>query len=123
MVIPAERHHELRSFTDQVVRGKSVPQFEGLGLRKDGSRFQISVTGCPIKNSAGEVTAVSTILRDISERKEAEQARALLASIVESSEEAIVGASLDGTVVSWNRGSKLLFGYSSQEIIGKTLTP
>jgi hypothetical protein len=46
-----------------------------------------------------DVTAISTIVHDISERRDAEQTRALLASIVESSNDAIHGVSLDGTIV------------------------
>ena len=65
------------------------------------------------------MVAISAILRDISERKKAEHDQALLASIVESSDDAIHSVALDGSIVSWNRGAEGLFGYSSQEVIGK----
>ena len=61
-------------------------------LHKDGRKIHVSVTASPIRNAAGEATAISVILRDISERREAEQNRALLASIVESSDDAIISA-------------------------------
>ena len=48
-------------------------------------------------------------------------AQKFLASIVEQSEDAIIGCTPDGIIVSWNRGAQKLFGYGSQEIIGKNL--
>ena len=78
--------------------------------------------GSPVRNSAGEVAAISVIVRDISERHEAEQARALFSSIVESSDDAIYAGNLDGTIVSWNRGAEVLFGYSTEEILGKNVS-
>jgi len=107
--------------TEQMSLGLTVSQHEGVCLRKDGRKLHVSVAGSPILNPAGEVVAMSAILRDISERREAEQARALLASIVEFSDDAIHAVTLDGTIASWNRGAEALFGYSSQEIVGQSI--
>ncbi len=52
----------------------------------------------------------------------AEQSRLALASIVESSEDAIIGKNLDGIVVSWNRGAEKIFGYSAEEMIGRPVS-
>jgi PAS domain S-box-containing protein len=119
VLVPPERQPELDQLAAQVLAGHSVSRYEGLCLHKDGRRIFIAVTACPIRSSSGQVKAVSVILRDVSERKEAEQARALLASIVESSDDAIYGVKLDGTIVSWNHGAEVLLGYSNQEIVGK----
>jgi two-component system sensor histidine kinase/response regulator len=121
MLPPPERRQALEDLTKQILRGDVVPHYEGLGLRQDGRRIHVWVAGSPVKNAAGEVVALSAVIRDITERKVAEQDRALLASIVESSEDAIYAVSPDGTIVSWNRGAEALFGYSSREIIGKSV--
>ena len=120
MLIPPERTRGLAYITEQVLQGRVVSQYEDLCLRKDGRRIDVSVTSYPICNSSGEVTASSIIFRDISERKQAEQARALLASIIESSHDAIMGEDLDGTILSWNKGAELLLGYKGEEVIGKS---
>jgi PAS domain S-box-containing protein len=118
MLVAPERLPGLPHFTEQIVRGNSVSQYESVCLRKDGQKFQVSVSGSPIPRSGGGVTAVAIVVHDLSERQEAEQARALLGAIVEFSDDAIHSVNLDGTVLSWNRGAEALFGYSSREMIG-----
>src|SRR5829696_6843933 len=59
--------------------------------------------------------------RDITERKQAEEVRARLAAIVESSEDAIIGKTLEGIITNWNRGAQKIYGYSSEEVLGKPI--
>jgi two-component system cell cycle sensor histidine kinase/response regulator CckA len=70
------------------------------------------------------VPAVKRELRAARERRDRRQAEAIsayLASIVQSCDDAIIGKTLDGTVVSWNAGAERLYGYSAEEVIGRSI--
>src|SRR5918997_1900576 len=70
---------------------------------------------------SGSLMRVWGTQRDITERKQAEEVRARLAAIVESSEDAIIGKTLQGTITDWNKGAQKIYGYSSEEVLGKPI--
>ncbi|MFV1966626.1 MAG: SpoIIE family protein phosphatase [Pirellulaceae bacterium] len=63
--------------------------------------------------------ACLALLHDLMLRKEAEKEHALLAAIVDSTEDAVIAADLDGIVLTWNVGAEKLYGYSADEVVGK----
>ncbi len=75
MLLAPERVAKLPRFTDQILQqGNSISQHDTVCLHRDGGVMQASVTGSPIRNSTGEVEAISIILRDTSKQKRAEEA-------------------------------------------------
>jgi two-component system sensor histidine kinase/response regulator len=73
MVVAPERRSRLERLTERVLQGNTVFEHEGLFVRRDGHSVEVSASAYPIKNSLGEVGAVSVILRDISACKRAEE--------------------------------------------------
>src|SRR5881397_1015558 len=70
------------------------------------------------------VTAIMALAlaAGVTEQTRAEETRAYLAAIVDSSEDAIIGKTLEGIVVSWNRGAERIFGYTAEEVLGQPVT-
>jgi PAS domain S-box-containing protein len=90
-------------------------------LARDGREIGIDDSGAPIMDASGELTGVILTFRDITDRRAAEEARRLLASIVDSSQDSIISRNLDGAITSWNKGAERLYGYRAEEVLNRSI--
>src|SRR6202789_938163 len=97
-------------------------------VRRDGTEFPIDDSGAPIRDKNGEIVGIVLVFRDITERKQNEEAlrqsnasRLRLAAIIDSADDAIVSKDLNGIVSSWNEGASRMFGYSADEMLGQPI--
>lgn len=118
VIIAPERRANLAQNTRIILTSEEAHHAPGEGMRKDGTRIQLAVTASAVRDADGQVTAISLILRDVTRQQEAERAQALLASVVESSEDAIFAMDGQGVVTTWNRSAERLLGFTAAEMVG-----
>ncbi len=90
-------------------------------LPGDGERW-LAAVGRVVRDAQGRPIRLIGVNTDITARKRSEMARAQLAAIVETSDDAIVSTDLSGKIISWNRGAERLYGYCAAEVIGQPVS-
>ncbi len=124
VLAPPDHPCEVAAILERIKRGESVDRYETVRVRKDGRRIDVSVTTSPLKDSTGKVVGASSIKRDITEQKRAQEAlresEARLraqARILDLAQ--IFVRDLDDRIILWNRGAEQLYGWSREEALGQ----
>lgn len=120
-LIPEELRSEEFEILKKLRKGERIDHYETVRVKKNGEKFPISVTISPVKNDEGRVIGASKIARDLTDRRLLDNRRFRLAAIVDSADDAIISKDLDGIIESWNQGAYRIFGYTSEEIVGRSI--
>jgi PAS domain S-box-containing protein len=125
LIIPPNEHEQVTRRRALLAAGGMLPSYDTVRIAKDGRRIDVSVTLSPIRDHAGELMGVSLTLRDISDRKRAEQALrdseakiseayATLNDAIESAPAAIAIYDAADKLIAWNSGFKALFAFDAE---------
>ncbi len=117
-LLPDDRQDEESMILLKVRGGEHVSHFETVRRRSDGSLVDVSLTISPILDRAGKVVGASKIMRDISQRKLADERFRL---VVEAAPNAMLMVDRDRRITLVNRSAEALFDYSRAELIGQPL--
>ncbi|MGZ7068922.1 MAG: PAS domain S-box protein, partial [Methanobacterium sp.] len=112
---------ETNQLVERIKRGERIHHYETLRLKKDGTLINISITLSPVFDTSGELIAISTIARDITERKNAEEELKIASmynrSLIEASLDPLVTIGPDGKITDVNGATELVTGYSRDNLI------
>jgi two-component system cell cycle sensor histidine kinase/response regulator CckA len=121
LLIPHDRPGEMKAILARVSAGQAVNSIETMRVRKDETVFPVSVTVAPIRDEDGAIVGVSAVHRDVTRHRQEFEAAQRMAAMIENSNDAVIGKMLDGTITSWNPAAERLYGYSSEEVIGRSI--
>jgi PAS domain S-box-containing protein len=116
---PGDRPEETQAVLSQIAHAHTVETLETVHVRKDGTRVAVSQTLSPIHGDGGAIVGASLATRDVTEQRQAIDSARRLAALVEQSPDAVITASLDGQIMTWNPAAERIFGYTREEAVGK----
>jgi PAS domain S-box-containing protein len=120
VMIPDEKRDEYLRNCERICSGQTVSLVADR-RHKDGHLIAVEISSAPLRDERGVVIGISSVLRDLSERTTATLTANRLAAIVEASADPIIGLMPDGTIATWNPAARRVFGYSPDEVVGKSL--
>ncbi|MDD4254094.1 MAG: PAS domain S-box protein [Methanofollis sp.] len=88
-------------------------------VSRDSVQRVIASSAAPVRDKEGIIVGAVLVFRDVTAEREAEKARRRLAAIVESSDDAIFGTTVEGIITEWNRGAERIYRYADHEVIGR----
>jgi PAS domain S-box-containing protein len=123
-IINEHTRREVESPVEKVLREGGVVGLANhtLLVARDGREVPIDDSGAPIRDERGRTAGVVLVFHDVGDRRRAEAERARLAAIVESSNEAVIGKTLEGVVTSWNAAAERAYGYTAEEAVGRHIS-
>ncbi|HUW77461.1 MAG TPA: PAS domain S-box protein [Candidatus Nanopelagicaceae bacterium] len=120
ILVPSEMKRDMSFILGKIRNNERVAQYETVRVRKDGTKFPVSLSVSPIHNTSGDVIGTTGVIRDITEQVKTLDYIRKMASVVESSNDGIISTNLDGVITSWNPAAERIYGYSAEETLGRT---
>jgi PAS domain S-box-containing protein len=120
-IVPDELRDQEQTMLARAAGGAAVENYETVRLAANGRPTEVAVTLSPIRDAVGIVIGVSSVIRDIGEKKQAERGAAMLAAIVTSTSDGVVSKTLGGIVTSWNKSAERILGYTEAEMLNRSI--
>ena len=125
-IVPPDLYAEEHAIIEQAARGDKLTRLETRRVHKDGHLVAVSLTLSPVHDEAGDVIAISTIARDLTEirgvRQELLDREAMLRSILETVPDALIVIDERGAIQSFSATAERLFGYTTDEVLGRNVS-
>ena len=117
-LLPSARQDEMPSILERIRTGQPIEPFETQRITKTGSVLDVFVSISPIKDARGRIAGASTIARDITLRKRAEEQLRLQSAALEAAATAIMITDFHGRIMWVNHAFTEMTGYSKEEVLG-----
>jgi PAS domain S-box-containing protein len=115
VLAPKDRNGEIPALLTSIERGESLDHHETNHIRKDGTLVPVAISASPVRDEEGVIVGTSTIIRDVTQQREAyEAARAM----IQSSQDSLVSISAEGKITDANEATVAVTGLSREELIG-----
>jgi diguanylate cyclase (GGDEF)-like protein/PAS domain S-box-containing protein len=108
-------------FLEKLQARKELTNFEERLRREDGSAVWVLVSATLVSDELGEDPVIKGTITDITDRVNAQQESRVLADIVRCSDDAIFSITTEGVIETWNSGAERTYGYSAEEVVGRSV--